>query len=967
MKKNLIIVSFAFCFSVKTNAQKIAGLEIGIEGMKWVDSVFRTMSPERRLGQLFMVADYSDPKQCLIDETECLIKEYGIGGICMFKGTPMRQATLVNYYQSISKVPIMISMDAEWGLAMRLDSTVSYPRQMAMGCVQNDSLIYHFGADVARQCRRLGVHFSFSPVVDVNNNPRNPVIIDRSFGEDRELVARKAIMYMRGLQDNKVLACAKHFPGHGNVETDSHLDLPVINCSKTELDNTELYPFKKLFDAGIGSVMVAHLSVPVLDSSLHTATSLSKNVVTKLLKQEMQFEGLAVTDGLEMKGVTKYFFPDSLNLRSLMAGNDVLLCANDVPGSVKYILDAAWKGWISMDQLDQKVKRFLGAKYWLGLNNYQPCDTTNLIEDLNLPSSYALRNDIAKNAIILLKNEHHLLPIPANKKLLLLNVGYSEQTKFEEAVSLFNKATVINIDKYKSDFYFDSIADLVHDFDVVVAAIHSTSRFLSKGYAFTPQAVRFLNSLPKKRTLYVHFGSLYSLDSFSGFHTIIAAHEDWEYYQTAAARLVCGSVSGKAKLSVTPTEEYTFGMGESFPAINSLDIRLPQEVGLDSRILKGIDSVCQMAIDSGATPGCQVFVSRNGKIIYNKSFGIHSYTDTTRVKISDLYDIASVTKILSTTLAVMKLYEAGKLKLDDKLSKYMKELRKTNKKDITLRQVLTHTAGLQEWIPFYKNTLRSYGPDSNIYKKQRHDGFQVQLTDSMWMHRSYQDSIWNNIRKSPVKKPGQYAYSDIGFILLKRTIEKISGEPFDKYTEEHFYKPLGLAKLCWKPLYHNPVSSIIPSEVDTEWRKTEVLGYVHDPAAAMLGGVSGHAGLFSNAFDVGVLMQMLINKGSYKNISLLKPATVDTFLSKQYGLRRGLGFDKAETVGGKPSPCSISASGETFGHQGFTGTCTWADPRTGLVYVFLSNRVNPSAGNKKLLNMNVRTGVQDVIYRSIIK
>lgn len=949
-------------------AQYLPNLPIGIEGEHWVDSVFKTLTPERKVGQLFMISEFSDSAQSLAIENECLIKDYGIGGLCFFKGGPMRQAILCNKLQSYCKVPMLISMDAEWGLAMRLDSVISYPKQMALGTVANEKHCYILGKQMAEQCQRLGVHISFSPVADVNNNPLNPVIGDRSFGEDKEKVSKRAVQYMKGLQEGHVMACAKHFPGHGNTESDSHLDLPIIHQPIAEIDTVELYPFRHLFAAGVASVMAAHLYIPAIDSTQNTATSISEKAVTELLKTKLGYTGLVITDGLAMKGVAKFYTPHELALKALKAGNDILLCAEDVPQSVSYILDAVKKGKLKMSEIDISVKKILAAKYWVGLANYKAIDTANLYNGLNKPDYYEARQLMAQDAVCLVNLHNKLLPLKPGQKIIAVSVGTGKLTRFQEMLSLYTPMQILALDKYQGTAYFDSIIQILKKADVVIASVQNTSRFLTKQFGLTSNEINFVNALPRNKTLLVHFGNVYALDSFENFRNIINANEDWEHYQEAAAQLISGSIfrMDQATLPVSASKEYSYNMGEGFPFLRRPyhDLNNTSAKLLEHKI----DSIVKAAIDSQATPGCQILVSHQGRLVLHKAYGTHTYIDSQLVKLNDIYDIASVTKIMSTTLAVMKLVENGDIKLDEKLSTYLKDLRKTNKKDIILKDVLTHRAGLQEWIPFYQYTLMDKQPSPYIYMNRKYEDYTIQVADSLWMNEKYIDTIWQTIYKSTLIEPGKYAYSDIGFILLQKLVEKVSGKKLDNYMNHNFYEPMGFATMTYNPMEKFTKQKLIATENDSAFRRQLIHGFVHDPAAAMMGGVAGHAGVFSNAFDIFQIMQMLMNNGSYQGKTYFKPETVALFNKAHFaGLRRGLGFDKPETTVGKGSPCTKYASPETFGHQGFTGTCTWADPTNSIIIVFLSNRVNPDAANTKLSKMNVRTAIQDAAYEVLVK
>lgn len=968
MQKSITILLYIFLSLSTAIAQYLPNLPIGPEGERWVDSVFNTLTPERKIGQLFMLSEFSDSSQTLAVENECLIKEYGIGGYCFFKGGPVRQALLCNKLQSLSKIPMLISMDAEWGLAMRLDSTISYPKQMALGAMANEKHCYILGQQMAEQCKRLGVHLSFSPVADVNNNPKNPVIGDRSFGEDKQKVSDRAVQYMKGLQDGHVMACAKHFPGHGNTESDSHLDLPIIHQPISEIDSVELYPFRQLFANNVGSVMAAHLYIPDIDSTPNLATSLSDKAVTELLQKKLNYHGLIITDGLAMKGVAKFFTPHTLALKALQAGNDILLCADDAPQSITYILESIKKGKISMADIDNKVKKILAAKYWVGLSKYKAVDTTNLYNDLNNPDYYEERQLMAQDAICLVHLHNKLLPLKSNQHIISISVGTGKQTRFQEMLSLYKPMQIISVDKYQGKEYFDSIIHILKKADVIIASVQNTSRFLSRQFGFTANEIGFLNALPRNKTLLVHFGNVYALDSFKNFKNVISANEDWDHYQEATAQLISGSIyrDEQATLPVSSSKEYSYNMGEGFPFSRRPyhDLNCGEAKLLEHKV----DSIIKEAIAAHATPGCQVLVSHQGRLVLHKAYGTHTYIDTANVKLNDIYDIASVTKIMSTTLAIMKLVDNGDIKLDEKLSNYLKDLRKTNKKDVIIKDVLTHRAGLQEWIPFYKYTLMDKQPNPYIYMNRKFENFNIQVADSLWMNEKYLDTLWYTIHKSSLVEPGKYAYSDIGFILLQKLIEKISGKKLDDYMDNNFYSPMDLATMTYNPLKKFDRTKLIATEYDSIFRQQLIHGYVHDPAAAMLAGVAGHAGVFSNAFDVYQVMQMLMNSGKHQGKVYYKPETVALFNKTHYtGLRRGLGFDKPETEKSKSSPCTKYASPETFGHQGFTGTCTWADPTNDIIIVFLSNRVNPDATNNNLSKMNVRTAVQDAAYEVLVK
>jgi beta-N-acetylhexosaminidase len=938
--------------------------------VSWSDSVFQTLSQEEKIAQLFMVAAFSAKDQENIKEIEVLVRQCRVGGLIFFKGNPHREAQLTNYYQSISKTPLLIGMDAEWGLAMRLDSVPSFPRQMPLGAMENDSLIYLMGAEIARECKRLGIHINFAPVIDVNSNPNNPVINDRSFGENKQLVTRKGLAYMQGMQDNGVMACAKHFPGHGDTETDSHFDLPVINASRERLDTLELFPFRELFAKGVKSVMLAHLYLPAIDTTSNTASSLSKAMVTDLLENEMHYDGLKFTDALNMRGVTKFFAPGEVDLRALMAGNDILLFPENVPAAIEKIKVAVDSGRITQEFLDNKVKKILAAKEWAGLNRYQPVKVENAASDIYSPEAQRIINQILQQSIFVIKNEDGLFPVKPEKhqKIASVAIGYPNPVLFQQTLSNYAQIDYFFIDREASAAGFDSLYKQVKDYDLLIASLHNTHRSVSKGYGLRKAEVDFINMLnEKKKTAFVFFANPYALQQFPGIKNLMIAYDDQVAQNEQAAQMVFGANASRAKLPVTVSAEYAYGSGLFIVPSGRLRYVTPLEIGIKPEKLRNVDTLINKAIRDKAMPGCQVLAAKDGSVFYSRSFGTVSYLDTTPVSNRHIYDLASITKVAATTLAVMKLQEEGKINLDAKLSSYLKKTRRTNKGGLIIRDILTHRAGLTDWIPFYKSTIYLDGTlDTLVYRRNEEKDFTLKVADSLYIHKHYPDEIWKRLLQSELKQKGEYRYSDLGFIIMKRVVEEVSGMKLDEYLDKNFYRPLGMHTATFNPMEKYDKKLLIPTENDTQFRKQLVHGYVHDPAAAMMGGISGHAGLFSRANDLAILLQMLMNKGTYGGVQYLKPETVTLFTSTQFpGNRRGLGFDKPETDPNKGSGAGRNASFLAFGHTGFTGTCFWADPQSGLIYIFLSNRVNPSAENNKLIKQNIRTEIHDAFYKAL--
>ena len=977
MFRNFKILFFIFILVVSSaSTLPKKNSEAKTKQQLWVDSVFDSMSEEERLGQLFMVAAYSNRDEKHSEELEKLIREYNIGGLIFFQGGPVRQAILTNRYQAKAKVPLLIAIDGEWGLKMRLDSSMAFPKQMTLGAVQDDAYIYAMGKEVARQCKRLGIHVNFAPVIDVNSNPANPVIGVRSFGEDKFKVAEKGIAYMKGMQDNGVIACAKHFPGHGDTETDSHLTLPVITHTKERLNDVELYPFRELIKDSVFSIMVAHMHVPAYDSTTNMATTLSKSVVTDLLKNELQFKGLIFTDALNMKGVSSFFKPGEVDVLALLAGNDVLLYAEDVPTAIRKIHKAIKENKITWAEVDERVKKILTAKFWAGLDSLKPIELHNLYEDLNSSEAKALRQDIYEKALTIVRNDDNLIPIRIldTTTFASITIGVPSQgSNFQHTLDLYAPFTHFTLHKNAGEAETSELEEKLKNYGMVVIGLEGVSSFNIKDYGISLATIDFIERLQQNtKTALIVFGNPYSLKFFNNSNTLICAYEDNEVTTSIAPQLLFGALGAYGKLPVTVDPSTTQGAGILMnKSLQRLSFGYPESVCMDSKTLSQIDTIALKAIEAGAMPGCQVLVAKNGKVIYRKSFGYLTYDKTDPVTDTTIYDIASISKVAGTLQVIMFLSERGLLNLDKKASYYLPELKRTNKEDLQIRDILTHQAGLLGFLSHWKRTTDSAGFSPTFYSTIKSDVYCNEVIPSLYSIASMEDSLWkwsieSELREKPRnKKKYDYLYSDIGFYIMKRIVEKLINQPMDEFLDQNFYVPLGLTSLSYKPLNHFPIERIAPTENDKDYRHVIVRGHVHDPGAAMFGGVGGHAGIFSNSLDLAILFQMNLQRGTYGGIRYLLPETIPLFAKKQFeDNRRGLGWDKpAKEPGG---PTSNYASQETFGHTGFTGTAAWADPQSDLVYVFLSNRVYPDAANTKLVKMGVRTNIQDVIYKSIL-
>jgi beta-glucosidase-like glycosyl hydrolase/CubicO group peptidase (beta-lactamase class C family) len=974
MIRNIKFTLFLFgalLFSTQSIAQNYA-----INWQKnypWADSILNKLSLDEKIAQLMTIAVWTQRDSNYLNEVEKLVREQKIGGLMFMKGTPHKQALLTNRFQRAAKVPLLVSIDGEWGLNMRLDSTPVFPRQMVLGAANNIELTEEMGAEIAKHCKRLGIHVNFAPDIDVNNNPANPVINDRSFGENKYIVAKHGIAYMKGLQSNHVLATAKHFPGHGDTESDSHHALPIINGNRKRLDSLELYPFKELIKNNVGSIMVGHLFVPAIDTNSNTASSISPITVKGLLKDEMGFQGLVVTDGLNMKGVANYAASGEVTAKALAAGNELLLFVEDVPQSIFWIKEYINCGLISEEDVNKACRKILITKNWAGLNQYQPIPLKNLHADLNCCATDLLIKKVIKQGIVVAKTLDNVIPLgnPQDYKIASIAVGNKLFTAFQQSLNNYLKADYYSVDKNENQLVFDSMLGLLQKYSLVIISLHSTSRFVSRKLGLTNQQIAFVNAiLNSRKCILVNHGNPYILQHFTQARNVILAYEDLPTYNDLAAQALMGAYATKGKMPVSVTPNFPLASGINTTEINRFEYIMPEEVGLDHTPFSLIDTMVLQSIKQKAFPGCQIFVAQDGKVLYYKSFGKFTYDSASSVvQNHHLYDIASLTKVMATTLAIMKLYEDKEINLNDKLGLYLPFLRGTAKEKISIKDVLLHQAGFPAFIPFYKKIINNQLPDTTYYSSVQTNRHSFEVADSLWVDKNMEQEIFNQIAMADLKPDGEYLYSDLGFILLRKIVENISNMPFDAYLNLHFYKPLSLANLTFKPL-KNGVSAekISPTENDLVFRKQLIRGHVHDQAASLLGGISGHAGLFSNANDVAIIMQMLLNDGEYGNVRVLKPSTVHLFTNKQNKKsRRGLGFDKPETIPGKASPTGENCSPLTFGHTGFTGVCAWADPKNNLVYVFLSNRIYPSTENNLLAQSNLRTRIQDLIYEAVKK
>ncbi|REE80487.1 beta-glucosidase-like glycosyl hydrolase [Lutibacter oceani] len=972
MKKILIASIFLF-LGTSSYAQQIDPLLTSdVEDQeKWVENIMNKLSLDEKIGQLFMIQAYSNKDKKHTAYVKKMIKKYHIGGLIFMQGTPEKQAELTNTYQATSKIPLLIGFDGEWGLNMRLKNSFRYPWNMTLGAVQNNKLIEQFGERLGEHCKRIGIHVNFAPVVDINTNPENPIIGNRSFGENKYNVTEKAIAFTNGMQSTGVLANAKHFPGHGDTSTDSHKTLPFLDFTLERLDSIELFPYKELFKINLASVMVAHLNVPSLEPKPGVPTSISYKVITELLKEKMGYNGLIFTDALNMKGAANYAKPGDIDLAAFLAGNDMLLIPEDVKAAVKKLKSALKKNLFTEEKLNQSVIKILKAKYWVGLNNFTPINEESIQEDIITIKDKLLYRSLMKEATTLVQNKEAIVPIKelSNTKIAYVKLGDSDNFAFTNTLKKYTQVDII------SEENLTVLLQKLEPYSTVIIGYHKSNETPWKSFKMTEEELIWLEEISKNNNVILDvFASPYALlniPDFKNINAILVSYQNSKVSQEISAQMIFGAIEIKGKLPVSINQVFPEGTGITTSNLMRLSYTIPEEVDMDSKLLSKIDSLTTMVVDSTMAPGGQVLVARYGKVVYHKSFGYQTYDKKQQVKLTDIYDLASVTKILGGLPMIMKSEEMGLFNLETTLGELLPYLKGSNKDTITMKEALSHVGKIKPWIPYYLETVDSISkvPFSNLYSTTKSDNFSIKVAENLFLINSYTDSIYKKIAEAPQRKTEGYKYSGLIFYLFKKYIKDTFHKEMDELNNENFYLPLGSKSLGYNPLKKISPTEIAPTEIDDYYRHQTLRGNVHDMGAAMMNGVSGNAGLFSNSNDVAKMMQMYLQKGFYGGKRYFESKTIDKFNQRYYendSIRRGLGFDKP-SLDPEIKASSKYASANSFGHSGFTGTFTWADPDNGILYVFLSNRVYPTMSNNKLGEKDMRSEIHNLIYKAIQK
>jgi beta-glucosidase-like glycosyl hydrolase/CubicO group peptidase (beta-lactamase class C family) len=944
----------------------------------WVDSVLNSLSVEQQIAQTIWIAAWSDREVGHEVEVSDIIRKYGIGGLIFFQGTAKKQAELTNYYQSISKVPLIIAMDAEWGTGMRLSNVEKYPYQMTLGAIRNDSLIYRFGKEVALQFKRLGMHVNLAPVADVNINPMNPVINYRSFGGEREKVAAKTVSYMKGMQDNGILATAKHFPGHGDTDVDSHEDLPRISHARSRLDSIELYPFRRLINEGTGSIMTAHLNLPSLDTSSGLPSTLSPVIIKDLLNKQLGFKGLVITDAMNMQGITKYFKKGEADAKALQAGNDVIEFVLDVEAAINETKNYIRLNKITPEELSLKCRKILALKYWSGLSVMMPVKSENIDEELSPSSSKALIRDLYSNALTVLINNQNILPLKEldRIKVATLAVNWKSVTAYQLQVGKYIKADHFTIDPSDAVSSTELLRKL-SGYDIVIAGVFGLDQRPHRKFGITRELAAFLEKLTQsQKTIITWFGNPYGTDKINGLEKadgLILAYQENNYTEELSAQLIFGGIGARGRLPVTINDRWQSDFGIITPGNIRLQYGLPESAGLSSSSLNSkIDSIAYAGLEAKAFPGCVVMVARKGIVVFHKAYGYREYDGRTMVREDDIFDLASVSKVSGSLPGFMLLDSENKFSPDETLGNYLPYFKRSDKGDLVMRDIFTHQSGLTPFIPFYRYTTREDGSYKwNTCSPVQSKRYPVMVAHNVFLHKNYRNKMLREIKKSKLGEK-KYTYSDLTFIITPQIIENISGQKWDEYVTTNIYKKIGAFDLTFNPHTKYPLSRIIPTEYDSLFRKQQLVGTVHDETAGMLGGISGHAGLFATSNDLMKLMELYRRMGSYGGEQIINRSVMEEYTKVQFPdnlNRRGLGFDKPllnnSQLPPKEAYPTYGASPSSFGHAGYTGTFVWVDPEKEVSYIFFSNRVYPTRNNNLISSLNIRGSILQAVYDSI--
>ncbi len=962
-----------------TLSQEVAALPTA--GQAWVDSVYNSLTPRRRVAQLFVphiVINDNAAGRATLDR---LCATDGVGGILLGKESLTGYANLINYAQSKSRTPLIVTLDGEWGLAMRIKDAPRYPYNMALGAIRDPRLLYEYGRELARECRRLGIQVDFAPVLDVNSNPLNPVIGYRSYGENPQSVARLGVAFSKGIEAGGVMSVGKHFPGHGDTSADSHKTLPVVEHSRAQMEETDLVPFREYIDAGLSGIMVGHLNVPALDPTGAPA-SLSRPVTTGLLRESLGFGGLIWTDALEMKGASV----SGLNncVAALLAGADVLLGSASPSADIDAVMKAVESGKISEDEIEKRCRKILAYKYICGLADYKPVSTSNLVSDINSPEARNLNRELSNAVVTLVANRDSLVPISdlESNRVAVVSIGAEASNEFAEMCRKYVYCPTYSVTA-EQPLTDATLRKLREGADIIIVGVFSDKAWARSAYsrlAALPSIVPAFFINPYKMA---SFGSLDKAPE------LMALYDDTPDLRRAAAMGIFGGIIVDGRFPVNVSGVARAGQGLDLPKTR-LGFASPEAEGFSPRLSAKVDSIVAKAIASKAFPGCQLIIAKGGNVVIDRTFGHLSYASgSSAVDPATLYDIASMSKATATVSAIMRAYDEGLLSLDTRLDEVYPELKETDKASLTVRELLYHESGMPAVINMHRlmmDTATYSGPlttarpsatnSIKLYAKMygnkdarlRTDLVtstpgEIPVAEGLFATDAAYDTIMSRIFNATLRKNKSYNYSCLNFALLAEMQQRLTGVDLDQWVDTEVFGPLGANLTGYRPtLWYDP-AKIAPTENDPFLRRQTVKGYVHDEMAAFAGGVFGNAGLFSTAGDIAKYCQMLLQGGSYGGRQIISPQTVSLFTTtKSPTAQRTLGFD---LVGNYKSLRETGAPLNAFGHTGFTGTCFWIDPSRDLFMVFLSNRVHPSRDNSAFSSLNPRAAILEAIYSSL--
>ena len=923
---------------------------------QWVAQVLDTLTLDQKIGQLFWIP-YSGTVD--LQDIESLVRKYHLGGIIFqdFSTDPL--ARLTHQLQQGASVPLL------FGANNLLASTSSSQRKLSpvkpatLGAIQDTDYLYTAGGDVAKQYRARGIHLNFSPTVAIGFEASEQPLATR-FAENPAVSLARGITYMQGMIDDGLIPSFRRLPAETTAQ---NTQAGLAERRKRK----HLHDLRGSLVAQVGRIQQREPLFNPVDISIPTST------YQPSLPEFLLLNGLVFSESLSELSKKQ----EELLLEALRAGNDVLYDVSNVPAAIQTVRQALKAGDISQEAIDRKVAKQLQLKYQAGLD-YLPADTIAKARQSDINRTLLRKQQLYEEAITIVRNEKRLLPVRTLDTLTfaaLTITDHPEQTQsFQESLNHYADFAHYTIPQRSERFDYEEVYERLRRYDHIVVGIHDSDS--NKRRLLPKKTLAFLKFLHEETALtLVVFDKPEQLRDVEHFSTLVCAYENDSLAQWVVPQILFGGRAAKGALPSRVSRKLPVGTGERTETLGRLVYTVPEAVGLNADTLQLIDTLANWAIREQATPGCQVLVARNGAVVFSKSYGYQTYDSLLPINNQTIYDIASVTKVAATTQAMMFLQERGAIKLDNKLSSYLPELYNTDKRNITVREAMLHRAGLRSYVPFWQMTRDKYGLHTELYRFSVETDFTNQIASGLYATPSLRDSLWQwTIQSKMVKQRGRrlswkpnysYRYSDLGFYMLHRLIEQVTQQPMDVFMEQNFYAPLGLQTLTYQPLCKFSQLRIAPTEEDKLFRNSLVRGTVHDEGAALCGGVAGHAGLFSNAHDLAVLMQMNLQDGYYGGTRYLQPGTVARFSTRQFNdSRRALGWDKPEYIrdGGPTAP---EAPFSSYGHLGFTGTSVWVDPKYNLVYVFLSNRVHPDARNTKLLTEGIRTKIQSVVYRAM--